>query len=179
MKIKLASQTVETKGMKPAKCRNIKETDEYFLGKLMYEGYKNSIDDEGKTLNGYITEMKATIKGFYGPMLKNCSYVLEQNGVLISAAIVTVHKKIPLLTYVVTHPSYRNKGYSTLLINETINSLYQCNYKELYLAVTTGNNQAQHLYKKIGFKEVRTRRLNILDAIKRFSFPKKLKMKTK
>ena len=52
----------------------------------------------------------------------------------------------------VPHPDFKNQGMAAFLLKNSINALLAHGYKELYLVVTQGNLEAQHLYEKIGFR---------------------------
>ncbi len=53
---------------------------------------------------------------------------------------------------VVIKEAYRRKGFATALMDEVIKICKKENIKKLYLEVATGNEAAQQLYAKFGFK---------------------------
>jgi GNAT superfamily N-acetyltransferase len=137
--------------------RRISKDDIPSLGSLMLNSYKGTIDYEGETLEDAISEIQTTLNGKYGTFLEDCSFLAENNENAISAIIITWFEEIrnPLLSFLITHPKYRNQGLGTYLLKKSINALMDNGYHELYLAVTDGNRPAQHLFKKVGFQEVR------------------------
>lgn len=150
MKVQLKSQAFK----RQFPCRSIKPEDSKILGNLMYEGYKDTIDYENETEEQFITEIQKTFGGQYGPFLNDCSFIIEEDNVAVSTSIITLFKKVPLLTYTVTNPKHLNKGYSTFLIKKSMESLFSKGYENLYLIVTIGNCSAINIYEKLGFSEV-------------------------
>lgn len=134
--------------------RTITTEDSLHLGKLMYEGYKDTIDYENETEEEFLQEIHNTFNDEYGPCLFNCSFLIEQDTIPVAATIITVFKGLPLLAYTVTSKMNTNKGYSTFLIKKSINELIALGYKELYLVVTIENESALHIYKRLGFVEI-------------------------
>ncbi len=53
-----------------------------------------------------------------------------------------------------THSEFKNRGMATYLLKSAINALLTFDYKELLLMVTDGNEPAQHVYEKVGFRPV-------------------------
>jgi GNAT superfamily N-acetyltransferase len=150
MKLALKEQEVEESW----KCRNISAKDTRALGMLMLESYRGTIDYEGETEEDAISEIRETISGKYGPLLEQCSSLIEENGEAVSACIVTWSEKenLPLLAFSMTHPDFKNQGMAAFLLKKSISALLAQGYKELYLVVTDGNVEAQHLYEKMGFQ---------------------------
>ena len=134
--------------------RTILKSDVHSLGVLMLEAYQGTIDYEGETLQDAVSEVQATIDGKYGLFLNECSFLIEEGERILSACMVTWSERmqLPLLAYSMTHPAVKNQGMATFLIKKSINALHAQRYREVYLVVTEGNEAAQHLYKKIGFR---------------------------
>ena len=135
-------------------CRTVSEQDIHPMGELMLDSFRDTIDYEGETLDDAISEIQGTIAGKYGPLLRKCSFAIEQNGQVLSACLVTfsMEANLPLIAYSMTHPDFKNQGMGTFLLKKSINALFAQGYKEVYLLVTRGNVAAQHLYEKIGFQ---------------------------
>jgi ribosomal protein S18 acetylase RimI-like enzyme len=137
--------------------RNITHSDYQSLGKLMLEAYKGTIDYEGESLEDSVTEIKGTLEGKYGVFIESASYLIEN----VAAVIFTINgeENLPLLTFAMTHPSFKNKGMSKHLIRKGFNSLLSLGYKECFLVVTDGNQPAQSMYERMGFKLSKTKEL--------------------
>jgi hypothetical protein len=134
--------------------KTVLNTDYHSLGSLMLEAYRGTIDYEGETLEDSIGEVKGTLEGKYGTLIDSASYVIEMNGTCAAAIFFTLNdkEKIPLLTFAMTHPAFKDKGMSKYLIRKSLNSLLDIGYKECFLVVTEGNQPAQAMYEKMGFK---------------------------
>jgi predicted GNAT family acetyltransferase len=150
MKLALKEQKVE----KSWKCRNISAKDMRSLGMLMLESYRGTIDYDGETEEDAISEIRETINGKYGALLEQCSFLVEEDGQALSSCIITwsEKEKLPLLAFSMTHPDFKNQGMAAFLLKKSISALLAQGYKELYLVVTDGNVEAQHLYEKMGFQ---------------------------
>lgn len=137
--------------------RNISNKDSYFLGSLMLNAYKDTIDYEGESLEDAISEVKATLNGKYGRFMEDCSYLIEKDGKAISTSIITWFDEIdnPFLVFLMTHPRHKNHGLATYLLKKSINALLHDGHSELYLVVTKGNEPAEQVFKKIGFQIIK------------------------
>jgi ribosomal protein S18 acetylase RimI-like enzyme len=153
MKMRMERQAFDDRWL----VRKISEDDAESLGHLMLEAFRGTIDYEGETLADSIAEVNDTLSGKYGPFLDRCSFVIEKDGAVVSAVVVTFFEKmtLPLLAFAMTHPDFKNQGMSSHLIMESINALLDEGYDEAYLVVTEGNSPAIHIAQKIGFKSFR------------------------
>lgn len=151
-KMRLALTPHEVAPRLPA--RTIARGDAEALGALMYAAYHGTIDDEGETPEESVAEMRRTLAGQYGPLLQNCSFVIEEDGRALAATLVTEWRDAPLLAFAMTRPEAQGRGMATFLIRRSINALLTEGHTELLLAVTEGNAPAQHLYAKLGFRVV-------------------------
>jgi RimJ/RimL family protein N-acetyltransferase len=152
MKIKLRRQPLRGGWL----FRTISEGDLEALGSLMFDAYRGTIDYEGETREEAAREVYAVLAGEYGPFFEDCSYVIEDEGKLLSASMVVLSDKVdsPLLAFSMTHPDHKRKGMAEFLLMASINWLFDANYQELYLVVTGGNIGAIRLYEKLGFRRV-------------------------
>jgi GNAT superfamily N-acetyltransferase len=150
MKMRLERQAVDDQWL----IREISNDDAESLGYLMLEAFRGTIDYEGETLTESIAEITDTLNGKYGPFLDRCSFLIEKDGAVVSAVIVTFYEEmmLPLLAFAMTHPDFRNQDMSSHLIKRSINALLDEGYDEAYLVVTEGNGPAVHMAEKIGFK---------------------------
>jgi len=133
--------------------RQIEIGDAEKLGGLMFDSYRGTIDDEGETPEQAIGAIKNTLSGKYGDWIGRASFLIEENGEIQSATIVSFFNGSPLLTFALTHPRAQRKGLASFLIKRSIDALAQASYKNLYLVVTDGN-PAERIYSKIGFKRI-------------------------
>jgi GNAT superfamily N-acetyltransferase len=134
--------------------RMISKEDGILLGQLMYDSYKGTIDYEGETLEQSIEEMKGTLGGKYGEVNFPASFIVLEGKLAISAVIFVDFKKenMPLLAFTMTHPEFQGRKMSQALIKMGMNVLQEQGNKECCLVVTEGNQPAQSIYDKLGFK---------------------------
>jgi GNAT superfamily N-acetyltransferase len=141
--------------------RNITHSDYQSLGNLMLEAYRGTVDYDGESLEDSIGEMKGTLEGQYGSFIEPASYLIKVNGMSCAAAIFTTNEKekLPLLTFAMTHPAFKNKGMSKYLIRKGLNALLDLGYRDCFLVVTEGNQPAQSMYEKMGFRATKPKEL--------------------
>jgi GNAT superfamily N-acetyltransferase len=134
--------------------RSVECSDAPALGTLMYAAYKGTIDDEGETEADAQHEVGATLSGQYGPLLGDCSFLIEDQpgGRALCATLVTQWRDGPLLAFVMTRPDAKRQGMATCLIQRSANALLARGERELYLAVTEGNIPALRVYERLGFR---------------------------
>jgi GNAT superfamily N-acetyltransferase len=122
------------------------------LGELMDSSYRNSIDHEGETLDQCVDEIRQTICGKYGPFIGEASFAVYSRNRPVSAILITEWKGHPLVAYTMTEVGFQGKGLAKYLLGESVSSLRNSKWKELFLVVTEGNSSAENLYTKVGFK---------------------------
>jgi len=148
MRLTLSEQSFETTWP----CRTVVQSDGPALGELMLAAYQGSIDDEGETLDESIAAAQAMLDGRYGPLLDRCSFVIEQAAQAIGACIITQWKGTPLVCDVMVHPAHKRQGLGTFLLKQSAQALFEQGYRDLVLYMTVGNDSAQHVYEKLGFR---------------------------
>ena len=137
--------------------RPITPQDAPLLGALMYDAYHDTIDDEGETPELALAEVEWVFRGKHGPMLFDCSFIIEEGGRALGATIVTDWRdertghRQPLLAFLMIRPEASGQGMGTDLLSRSINALLARGERELALFVTVGNSAAQHIYQKLGF----------------------------
>lgn len=122
------------------------------IGKLMERAFRDTIDDEGETAEHFIAEMRATMAGKYGPYIQEASYWIEQEGQPVAATLITLWKEKPLLAFSVTEPAFQRQGLAEFLIRKSMNTLFKMGHAQMELGVTRGNESAERLYRKLGFR---------------------------
>lgn len=144
----LCHQQVDLSGI-----RNLNQEDGVPLGKLLFDAFHNSPDDEGESAEVAIEEAQNTLSGKYGPIVWDASFVLFDYSRFVSTSIISIWGKSerPLISFTATLPEYRGKGIASNLINASINALLLKGYKEIDLFVSDDNFPAIRLYEKLGF----------------------------
>jgi ribosomal protein S18 acetylase RimI-like enzyme len=148
MRLKLGEQSFDITWP----CRAIVQGDGPPLGALMLAAYQGSIDYAGETLEEAIAAAQVMLDGRFGPLLARSSFVIEQAGQAIGACIITLWKGTPLVCDIRVHPAHKNQGMGTFLLKQSANALFEQGYRDLLLYVTVGNDNAQHVYEKLGFQ---------------------------
>ncbi len=134
------------------RCRTISASDTESLASLMLSAYRDTIDYDGETLDDALFQMRSVFQGKFGPFQDLSSFCIEQDGRLLSAIIITIWENRPLVAFSMTRPESKNQGMATFLLKSSINALLTFGQKDLVLVVTVGNEPAEHIYEKIGFK---------------------------
>ncbi|GHO62119.1 hypothetical protein KSC_010110 [Ktedonobacter sp. SOSP1-52] len=67
--------------------RPISQHNAPLLGKLLYEAYRNTIDDEGEASGEAQKEIEGTFAGKYGPVLTTCSFLIEEQEHILAASV--------------------------------------------------------------------------------------------
>jgi ribosomal protein S18 acetylase RimI-like enzyme len=124
------------------------------LGRLMLAAYRGTVDDEGESQPDAIAEVEHTIGGVYGPLLDNCSFVVEDRERIVGASLATLFESDPFLTYLIVDPETKRRGIGTFLVAATGNALLSAGYRSLDLFVTEANEPAVNLYRQLGFQVV-------------------------
>lgn len=138
--------------------RPVTHQDGPLLGALMFDAYHDTIDDEGETPTDAQVEIENVLGGQHGPLMSECSFVVEEDERALGATIITdwtderTGKRQPLLAFLMTHPDAMGQGMATFLLSQSINALLAHGETELVLFVTVGNEAAQHIYQKLGFE---------------------------
>jgi ribosomal protein S18 acetylase RimI-like enzyme len=124
------------------------------LALLMLDAYRGTIDDhEGSTLGDARAEIRETLRGSYGDFLPACSDVVERDGRLVAATLVTRYEGVPFLSFAMTDPAWKRRGLARAGLCRAINALVALGETELRLVVTEGN-PAEGLYASMGFRRV-------------------------
>jgi ribosomal protein S18 acetylase RimI-like enzyme len=132
--------------------------DDAAIGRLMWQAYRGTIDDEYDVESDAVNDAASTLAGKWGPVIWDASLTAAAEGRLV-AAVINVHDAshglTPLLAFALTDPSWRGQGLAVWLIRESVRRLASLGESELHLAVTRGN-PAIRLYERLGFQIVPT-----------------------
>ena len=120
----------------------------------MLVAYRGTVDDEGESEPDAIAEVERTMGGEYGPLLDDCSFVVEDRERIVGASMTTLFDSDPFLTYLVVDPEMQRRGIGTFLVAASGNALLSAGYARLDLFVTEANEPAVNLYRKLGFRVV-------------------------
>jgi RimJ/RimL family protein N-acetyltransferase len=60
----------------------------------------------------------------------------------------------PFISIVMTHPSYKRKGYGTAVVRATLDSLRDKGHEKVVFYITEGNTASETLFKNLGATRV-------------------------
>jgi len=121
------------------------------LAQLLLDAYAGTIDSEEETLEEALVEVDRTTGGEYGPYMPEHSLVVEREGRLVSATLVTGWQGRPFVAHSMTAPEFQRLGFARLSLANVMSSLHQAEHEKLSLVVTLANTHAHRLYERLGF----------------------------
>jgi len=121
------------------------------LAKLMLAAYSGTTDDEGETEHDALVEIEKTFKGEYGAFLPECSKLVERNGELLSATLITIWEGLPFVAFSFTAPTSKRTGLARACMVSAMQELFARGDREIRLMVTLANLPARTLYESLGF----------------------------
>ncbi len=126
------------------------------LARLMFDAFLGTTDDIGEPYEATEAEIARTFAGDYGAMLWSASFVAHAAPALplASASVVTLWREAPLLAFSMTAPAAKRSGLAGKLITASAYALRTLGYDQLMLVVTCGNDPAERLYERLGFREI-------------------------
>jgi GNAT superfamily N-acetyltransferase len=127
------------------------DADTVALGALMLDAFRGTVDCADETLEESVAEVVLAFSGASGKFLPEPSLLIEGDGRLRSATLVTLYEGAPLLAFAMTHPADKGQGLAAYLIRQSMNALLRDGYDELFLYVSVGNVVARRLYERLGF----------------------------
>lgn len=127
------------------------DADAMALGTLMFHAYQGTVDSEGETEAQATEEITRTFAGAYGPIDLLNSRVIERDGSIVSATLITRWKEQPFVAFSMTHPQWKGQGLARACMAAAMNALVASGRHELSLVVTAANEPAVRLYRRLGF----------------------------
>jgi hypothetical protein len=115
--------------LKPMPCtaldgmRSPTAADENNLALLMYHAYLGTIDYGGEDETQALAEVRRTFAGDYGSFMWPSSRVLEREGVLASAALITRWRDKPYVAFSMTRPPFKRLGFARACLESAVNQL--------------------------------------------------------
>jgi len=136
--------------------RGVRRGDQEDLAILLYAAYRGTVDDDGGTYADARQEIDRLYACAYGEFLPGCSFVIEEGEFIASASLITWWKphRAPLIAFTMTRPEYQRRGYAIATIRASMNALIDRGDERLTLVVTDGNERAQQLYARLGFRPI-------------------------
>jgi len=144
------ARAIQTEGEDRARIwvlRTIKPDDAGALARLMLEAYRGTIDSEDETLDDAIAEIDSYFDA--NPMLDS-SFLIERDGNLVSAVLVSLIDEGPFVSYVITVPAHKNKGFGGRVTAAALDSLGARGHDEVAFYITVGNTPSEALFTRLG-----------------------------
>ncbi|NDU76258.1 GNAT family N-acetyltransferase [Actinomadura sp. DSM 109109] len=138
----------------PPGTRPFTKADVPALAALMWDAYRGTPDEaDVGDIQGAVREIHLTMAGEYGAFLPDASFVADDEGRPVGAALVTLYRDFPLLAFLFTAPAHAGHGLGQGLVQAVMHALAAQGHATLSLAVTRRNRRARRLYDRLGFIE--------------------------
>lgn len=135
-------------------CRSVQDSDRDPLAHLMLAAYRGESDDENNTLDDAREEIRKTFAGEHGEFLPETSVIIERDGVIAAATLITLFEELPFVCFTMTAPQFKRQGLARASLLASIQNLQNAQETVLRLMVTSGNTPALHLYEHLGFVDL-------------------------
>jgi len=153
MKLHLLLDLDDASGEEDGEAAPLLESKTEEIGEAFLDAFLGTIDYEGEGIEEAVAEVKDLFAGAYGKLLPEVSGCLLQGGSVVSALFAAENGKGVFIPYVVTVKRNSGQGYATRLINRAILQAKKGGYGFIDLYVTKGNDKAERLYRRLGFKD--------------------------
>lgn len=128
--------------------RSIRKDDTERLAGLMLDAYIGTIDYEGEG----IEEATSEVESFFNegqPLLEH-SLVVEIDGSIASAVLISEVSGSPFIGYVMTRRANKNQGLARLVTQAALSGLAAAGYEKTVLYITEGNAPSESLFRSLG-----------------------------
>ncbi|MEX2623281.1 MAG: GNAT family N-acetyltransferase [Acidimicrobiia bacterium] len=134
--------------------RTVVPADLAGLARLMLDAYVGTIDYEGENLDDAMEEVQSFLDD--DDSLLDRSYIVEDEGEIVSAVLVSMSQGRPFIGYVMTLPSHKKQGLARLVITHAITRLADDGHERVVLYITDGNTTSEHLFRSVDAVHVRS-----------------------
>jgi ribosomal protein S18 acetylase RimI-like enzyme len=124
------------------------------LAVLMLDAYEGTIDADGSET---IDVARDEVAGYFSPEhrpMPEHSFVALDGDAPVAAVLVCRHEELPFIAYVMTAAAHTGRGLATALTRLTVASLQAAGERQVHLWVTRGNDHAERIYERLGFREM-------------------------
>ena len=120
------------------------------LAELMLDAYRNTIDYEGEDSDDALVEVN---KWFAGRPRLDCSWVYASGDIYLAASLVG-GDATPILSYIITRPTWKGRGLGAYVVRQSLLSLQDSGASEVRAWVTEGNTPSEHIMARFGFQRL-------------------------
>ena len=134
--------------------RHPSTNDAETLAVLMLDAYEGTIDADGSET---IDDARNEVGGYFAPErrpMPEHSFVALDGDVPVAAVLVCRHEELPFIAYVMTAAAHKGRGLATALTGLTLASLQAAGEPQVHLWVTRGNDHAERIYERMGFRDM-------------------------
>ena len=132
--------------------RWITAEDTTCLATLMLAAYRDTVDYDGEGPEESLSAVQGFFEGAWGTPILRASGLVEEDGELLSACLVTLYRDAPLIAIVMTHPGKKRRGLGKRLLGRCLQALKELGHEEVVAIITRGNRPSEELFRKIGFR---------------------------
>ena len=151
MVVELSEESAVASVDSSSRCPSIDDMES--LAHLMVDAYRGTIDDQGEGIDDARAEIRRVFEGAYGPFLATSSDVVERDGAIVAATLVTRWQGSPFVAFAMTAPAWKRSGLARASLQRCMQHLVAAGLHRLALVVTCGNAPAERLYETMGFEE--------------------------
>jgi predicted GNAT family acetyltransferase len=128
--------------------RSVSRDDLDGLARLMLDAYVGTIDYDDENLEDAIEEVRSFFDD--GEPLLDRSYVVESDGTILSAILLSLAEGRPFIGYVMTLPSHKSRGLARLVTTIAMERLAGDGHERVVLYITDGNTASEALFRSVG-----------------------------
>lgn len=114
----------------------------------MLDAYVGTIDYEGEDLDDAKEEVRSFLED--PDSMLDRSYVVEDQGQMVSAILVSMSGSQPFIGYVMTVPSHKRQGLARLVVTHAMRGLAADGHERVALYITDGNTPSESLFRTLG-----------------------------
>jgi RimJ/RimL family protein N-acetyltransferase len=126
----------------------ISRDDLHPLAQLMLDAYRGTIDSEDESLEDAVDELASYFDG--EPLLEHSFQVKAEDGVPISAVLVSQEQGDAFIGYVITDPDHKGRGLATEVVTRAVTSLQTAGFQRVVLYITEGNKPSERVFQGLG-----------------------------
>lgn len=135
----------------PDSLRSVTTDDVEGLAALMLDAYIGTVDFEGdETLDDARDQVLEWLNG--RPDLA-ASRVIERDGALVSACLVSLREGVAYLAFVMTRQAFTRQGLAAAVMLAALHDLHARGVTDVRLGVTRANVGAVRVYTRLGFSD--------------------------
>lgn len=127
--------------------RNVGPDDLEALAQLMLDAYRGTIDYDDETYEDAEGEVRSFFEN--DPALEH-SYLVEVDGSVVSAVLVSMLDGDPFIGYVMTHPDLKGSHIGRRLVHHALSRAESAGHRRAVFYITAGNHPSEALFASLG-----------------------------